>query len=181
LRVASSGFISSLGTPGIAIGGLSVGEAKSEMYQVLDVLADVLPADRPRYLMGVGTPEDLLHGIARGVDIFDCVLPTRLARHHAVFSPEGRLNLLNAGFARDEAPIDAACDCYTCRNFSRAYLRHLINAGELLAATLLSIHNLRALIRLVQDARLSIIEGTFEGRLGAWLERWHGNAARTEA
>jgi queuine tRNA-ribosyltransferase len=98
-----------------------------------------------------------------------------------VFSPEGRLNLLNAGFARDEAPIDAACDCYTCRNFSRAYLRHLINAGELLAATLLSIHNLRALIRLVQDARLSIIEGTFEGRLGAWLERWHGNAARTEA
>jgi queuine tRNA-ribosyltransferase len=180
-RAASARFISSLGTPGIAIGGLSVGESKSEMYQVLDVLAEVLPADRPRYLMGVGTPEDLLHGIARGVDIFDCVLPTRLARHHAVFSPEGRLNLMNAGFARDDSPIDVACDCYTCRNFSRAYLRHLINAGELLAGTLLSIHNLRALIRLVQDARESIIAGTFEGRLGAWLERWHGNAARTAA
>jgi queuine tRNA-ribosyltransferase len=181
LRAASAEFISTLGTPGIAIGGLSVGESKSEMYRVLDVLGDVLPADRPRYLMGVGTPEDLLHGIARGVDIFDCVLPTRLARHHAVFSPQGRLNLMNAGFARDESPIDADCDCYTCRHFSRAYLRHVISAGELLAGTLLSIHNLRALIRLVQEVRESIIEGTFEGRLGPWLERWHGNAARTPA
>jgi queuine tRNA-ribosyltransferase len=181
LRAASAQFISSLNTPGIAIGGLSVGESKAEMHQVLDVLADVLPADRPRYLMGVGTPEDLLNGIARGVDIFDCVLPTRLARHHAVFSPEGRLNLMNASFVRDESPIDSACDCYTCCNFSRAYLRHLINAGELLAGTLLSIHNLRALIRLVEDVRESIIQGTFEGRLGPWLERWHGNAARAAA
>ncbi len=178
LRTASAGYIASLETPGIAIGGLSVGESKADMHNVLDVLGEALPADRPRYLMGVGTPEDILHGIARGVDIFDCVLPTRLARHHAVFSSQGRLNLMNAGFARDESPIDLSCDCYACRNFSRAYLRHLINAGELLAGTLLSIHNLRSLIRLVQEVRESILDGTFEGRLGPWLERWHGNAAR---
>lgn len=181
LRVASAEYVASLGTPGIAIGGLSVGETKASMYEVLDALGDVLPTDRPRYLMGVGTPEDILHGIARGVDMFDCVLPTRLARHHAAFSPHGRLNLMNAGFARDESPIDSGCDCYTCLNFSRAYLRHLISAGELLAGTLLSIHNLRALIGLVHDIRESIIDGTFEGRLDTWLERWRGNATRATA
>ena len=112
--------------------------------------------------MGVGTPEDLINGVSRGVDIFDCVLPTRLARHHAAFAPEGRLNMMNATFARDTAPIDDACDCYTCRTFTRAYLRHLIVAKELLAGTLLSIHNLRALIRLVAEIRASILDGTFE-------------------
>lgn len=178
LRVRSAEFIAALATPGIAIGGLSVGETKGEMHKILDVVTAVLPHDRPRYLMGVGTPEDLLDGIARGVDIFDCVLPTRLARHHAAFSPEGRLNLMNAGFVHDERPIDAACDCYTCQNFSRAYLRHLINARELLAGTLLSIHNLRALVRLVTDARVAIIDGTLETRLPAWQERWRGNADR---
>ena len=177
-RVQSAEFISALDTPGIAIGGLSLGESKSEMYAVLDLLADALPEDRPRYLMGVGTPEDLLEGIARGVDMFDCVLPTRLARHHAAFSSEGRLNLMNAGFARDERPIDAACDCYACAGFSRAYLRHLINARELLAGTLLSIHNLRALTRLVAEARASLLDGTFEARLPEWLVRWQGNAER---
>jgi len=179
LRVRSAEFIASLGTPGIAIGGLSVGETKTEMHAALDVLETVLPADRPRYLMGVGTPEDLIDGIARGVDIFDCVLPTRLARHHAAFSSEGRLNLMNATFARDQDPIDAGCDCYTCCNFSRAYVRHLINAKELLAGTLLSIHNLRALIRLVTEAREAILDGTFESRLPAWLQRWQGNAVRS--
>ena len=128
--------------------------------------------------MGVGTPEDLIDGIGRGIDIFDCVLPTRLARHHAVFTAEGRLNLMNAGFARDERPIDAACDCYTCRTFSRAYLRHLIAARELLAGTLLSIHNLRALIRLVESIRSSILEGTFESRVPGWLAQWQGNMVR---
>jgi queuine tRNA-ribosyltransferase len=142
-------------------------------------MAAVLPENRPRYLMGVGTPEDLIEGVARGVDIFDCVLPTRLARHNAAFSSEGRLNLMNAGFSRDERPIDEACDCYSCRNFSRAYLRHLINAGELVAGTLLSIHNLRALIGLVNEIRGGIIAGTFERSLPAWLERWQGNALRT--
>lgn len=178
LRAASAEFITSLETPGIAIGGLSVGETKTEMYAMLDIVTSILPEDRPRYLMGVGTPEDLIEGIRRGVDIFDCVLPTRLARHHAVFSPEGRLNLMNAAFARDERPIDAGCDCYTCRNFSRAYLRHLIGAKELLAGTLLSIHNVRALIRLVEEIRAQIAAGTFEEQAPLLLKRWQNNASR---
>ena len=180
LRIESAHFIASLDTPGIAVGGLSVGETKEEMHSTLDIIEPYLPPAKPRYLMGVGTPEDLIQGIARGVDIFDCVLPTRLARHHAAFSPEGRLNLMNASFARDHRPIDEACDCYTCRTFTRAYLRHLITAKELLAGTLLSIHNLRALIRLVGDIRSSILESTFESRVPAWLDQWHGNAERSE-
>jgi len=178
LRCKSADFVASQGLPGIAIGGLSVGESKAEMQAMLEVVTARLPEDRPRYLMGVGTPEDLLDGIARGVDVFDCVLPTRLARHHSVFSPAGRLNLMNAVFARDERPIDASCDCYTCRSFSRAYLRHLVAARELLAGTLLSIHNLRALIRLVEEARAAILDGVFEDRLPLWLEQWQGNAVR---
>jgi queuine tRNA-ribosyltransferase len=180
LRRRSAEYISGLDTPGIAIGGLSVGETKPQMYAVLDALEPILPADRPRYLMGVGAPEDLLEGIARGVDIFDCVLPTRLARHNSAFSRTGRLNLMNASFARDERPVDSACDCYTCRHFSRAYLRHLIGAGELLAGALLSIHNLRSVIRLVEEVRASILDGTFEGRLPGWLSLWGGNAARLQ-
>ncbi|HEX8993447.1 MAG TPA: tRNA guanosine(34) transglycosylase Tgt [Anaerolineales bacterium] len=180
LRIESARFITSLDTPGIAIGGLSVGETKQEMYSMLDVMGPHLPPNKPRYLMGVGTPEDLIAGIARGVDIFDCVLPTRLARHHAAFSSEGRLNLMNASFAHDPRPIDPSCDCYTCQTFTRAYLRHLISAKELLAGTLLSIHNLRALIRLVSDIRSSILDGTFESRTSIWLEQWRGNAERGE-
>ena len=180
LRLASTRFIAALDTPGIAIGGLSVGETKEEMYSMLDLMEPHLPPNKPRYLMGVGTPEDLIAGIARGVDIFDCVLPTRLARHHAAFSPEGRLNLMNASFAHDPRPIDASCDCYTCQTFTRAYLRHLISAKELLAGTLLSIHNLRALIRLVSEIRASILDGTFEARSPLWLEQWRGNAERSK-
>jgi len=175
LRSASAKFISSLPFPGIAIGGLSVGETKAETYAMLDLVNGLLPEDKPRYLMGVGTPEDLIEGIRRGVDIFDCVLPTRLARHHAVFSPEGRLNLMNAAFARDKRPIDKTCTCYTCQTFTRAYLRHLIAAKELLAGTLLSIHNLSALIRLMNEIRAAIIDGTFESRVPEWLARWKGN------
>jgi queuine tRNA-ribosyltransferase len=128
--------------------------------------------------MGVGTPEDLINGIARGVDIFDCVLPTRLARHRSAFAPEGRLNMMNAAFARDTRPLDETCDCYTCRTFTRAYIRHLIMARELLAGTLLSIHNLRALIRLVAEIRSTIVDGTFEARVDGWLTQWGGNAVR---
>ncbi len=178
LRSASARFISSLDTPGIAIGGLSVGETKEEMHETLDIVTPLLPENKPRYLMGVGTPEDLIDGVARGIDIFDCVLPTRLARHHSAFSPEGRLNLMNAAFARDGRPVDETCDCYTCRTFTRAYIRHLIVAKELLAGTLLSIHNLRALIRLVTDIRSAILSGTFESRVEDWLAQWHGNAQR---
>jgi len=179
LRAESAKFIASLDMPGIAIGGLSVGETKEEMHAMLDVVTPLLPENKPRYLMGVGTPEDLINGIARGIDIFDCVLPTRLARHHSAFSPEGRLNLMNAAFARDGRPVDETCDCYTCRTFTRAYIRHLIVARELLAGTLLSIHNLRGLIRLVTDIRSAILNGTFESRMEGWLAQWHGNAQRT--
>jgi queuine tRNA-ribosyltransferase len=178
LRAESAQFIASLDTPGIAIGGLSVGETKQEMHDMLDIVTPLLPENKPRYLMGVGTPEDLINGIARGVDIFDCVLPTRLARHHSAFAPEGRLNMMNATFARDTRPLDETCDCYTCQTFTRAYIRHLIVAKELLAGTLLSIHNLRALIRLVAEIRSTIIDGTFESHVDGWLVQWGGNAER---
>jgi len=178
LRAESAKFIASLDTPGIAIGGLSVGETKEEMHAMLDVINPLLPENKPRYLMGIGTPEDLINGVLRGVDIFDCVLPTRLARHHSAFSPEGRLNLMNAAFARDQRPIDETCDCYTCQTFTRAYIRHLIVAKELLAGTLLSIHNLRALIRLMEQIRGYITKGTFEEHAPALLERWSNNAER---
>jgi queuine tRNA-ribosyltransferase len=178
LRTVSARFIAALDTPGVAIGGLSVGETKEQMHAVLDKVVPLLPEDKPRYLMGVGTPEDLIDGVARGIDIFDCVLPTRLARHHSAFSPEGRLNLMNAAFARDQRPIDEMCDCYTCRTFTRAYLRHLIAAKELLAGTLLSIHNLRALVRLMEQIRACIAEGSFESRIPALLDRWANNAKR---
>ncbi len=180
LRTESAQFIASLPFPGIAIGGLSVGETKDEMYSTLDLVNPLLPEKKPRYLMGVGTPEDLINGIARGVDIFDCVLPTRLARHNAAFSSEGRLNLMNAAFARDPRPIDETCKCYTCQTFTRAYLRHLIVAKEFLAGTLLSIHNLHALIQLVKNIRVSILNGTFESNVPGWLAQWKGNAERVK-
>jgi queuine tRNA-ribosyltransferase len=178
MRAESAKFIASLDTPGIAIGGLSVGETKEEMHTTLDVVTPLLPEGRPRYLMGVGTPEDLINGVLRGIDIFDCVLPTRLARHHSAFAPEGRLNMMNATFARDERPIDESCDCYACTTFTRAYIRHLIVAKELLAGTLLSIHNLRALIRLMESIRVYIADGSFESRAPELLERWGNNAKR---
>jgi queuine tRNA-ribosyltransferase len=162
LRLTSAEFISSLNFPGYAIGGLSVGETKEEMLSILDIMDQSLPQDKPRYLMGVGTPEDLVNGVRRGIDIFDCVLPTRLARHNAAMTNQTRLNLVNAVFAHDPAPIDEACSCYTCRHFSRAYLRHLILAKEMLAATLLSIHNLYTLIDLVTNIRNSILNGQFD-------------------
>jgi queuine tRNA-ribosyltransferase len=158
-----------------------VGETKDEMHAMLDVVTAQLPENKPRYLMGVGTPEDLINGVSRGIDIFDCVLPTRLARHHSAFAPEGRLNLMNAAFARDQRPIDETCDCYTCRTFTRAYIRHLIVARELLAGTLISIHNLRALIRLMEQIRIYVTDGSFESRAPELLRQWRGNAERQSA
>jgi queuine tRNA-ribosyltransferase len=178
LRTESAKFIASLPFPGIAIGGLSVGETKEEMNSTLRLVLQSVPDSKPRYLMGVGTPEDLIKGIALGVDIFDCVLPTRLARHNAVFSSGGRLNLMNTTFSRDPRPIDETCNCYTCQTFTRAYLRHLIVAKELLAGSLLSIHNLHALIQLVKDIRVSILNGTFDSKVPTWLVQWKGNAYR---
>jgi len=162
LRAESAREISAMGFPGHAIGGLSVGESKADMYRTIAEVNSILPADKPRYLMGVGTVEDLIEGVRRGVDIFDCVLPTRLARHNSAMSLRGRLNLMNAGYARDERPIDPDCACYTCRNFSRAYLRHLVNAKEMLAAALLSIHNLHTLVQLAEDMRAAILDKDFE-------------------
>ena len=176
LRVESADFFSSLPFPGIAIGGLSVGETKQEMYNVLDTIKSHLPVNKPRYLMGVGTPEDLINGIARGVDIFDCVLPTRLARHHSAFSKQGRMNMMNASFASDPNPIDDNCLCYTCQTFTRAYIRHLVVANEMLASTLLSIHNLHTLVHLVEEIREMIIGGIFEENIPMLLDRWKENA-----
>ncbi len=141
------------------------------MHQILEVVDPILPEDKPRYLMGVGTPEDLINGVMRGVDIFDCVLPTRLARHKAAFTSTGRMNVSKAAYARDERPIEEGCTCYTCQNFSRAYLRHLIVAKELLAGTLLSVHNLHTLLKLAQDMRQAIIQGCFESFGQSYLEK----------
>jgi queuine tRNA-ribosyltransferase len=172
LRVQSAQFIAGLDFPGNAIGGLSVGETKSEMHSMLEIMDQVLPEDKPRYLMGVGTPEDLVNGISRGVDIFDCVLPTRLARHNAAMTRFGdRLNLVNASFAKDQLPIDEECHCYTCRTFSRAYLRHLIIAKEMLSATLISIHNLHTLITLANDIRQAIIMDEFNDFSGNFFQQ----------
>ena len=163
LRQQSAEFVAGMDTPGIAIGGLSVGETKAEMHTILDVVDPILPQDKPRYLMGVGTVEDLVNGVARGIDIFDCVLPTRMGRNHAAMLRKGgRLNMKNAPFARDESPIDPDCGCYTCQNFTRAYVRHLISAREMLSATLLSIHNLFTLVNLAKEMRASIQAGSFE-------------------
>jgi queuine tRNA-ribosyltransferase len=159
LREKSAAFISSLDFPGIAIGGLSVGESKQEMLAILDLVDGILPEDRPRYLMGVGSPEDLVEAVSRGIDIFDCVLPTRMARNHAAITRRGRLNLRKAVFANSDRPIDSSCTCYTCSNFTRAYLRHLIITREMLAATLLTIHNLQTLIDLSTELRQAVIEG----------------------
>jgi queuine tRNA-ribosyltransferase len=162
LRQASAEFIASLGFPGHAIGGLSVGETKAETHAMLEVMDSLLPDDRPRYLMGVGAPEDLVNGVLCGVDIFDCVLPTRLARHNTAITRQGKLNLVNASYRQDENPIQPGCGCYTCQNFTRAYLRHLVVAKEMLAATLLTIHNLSTLLELMRDLRQSILEDRVE-------------------
>lgn len=178
LRERSAEYLSSLGFPGYAIGGLSVGETKTEMHAMLEIVNNILPADKPRYLMGVGSPEDLIHAIARGVDIFDCVLPTRLARHAAAITFRGRLNLINAIFARDPAPIDEQCTCYTCRHFSRAYLRHLFVAKEMLASTLLSIHNIHSLLELVRQARQAILEQRYADFADQFLASYQPRVAQ---
>jgi queuine tRNA-ribosyltransferase len=169
LRRQSAATISSMDFPGFAIGGLSVGESKSEMAEMIEVVNSILPANKPRYLMGVGAPVDLVNSIQRGVDIFDCVLPTRLARHQAAMTRLGRLNLLNASYSHDSRPIEDGCACYTCFHFSRAYLRHLVVAKEMLAATLLSIHNLFFLLELTRQARRAIQEGRYKQFADEWL------------
>jgi len=159
LREASARFLLELDLPGYAVGGLAVGESKAEMHAVLDWLHPILPAGKPRYLMGVGAPEDLVNGVLRGIDLFDCVLPTRIARNGAALVLGGRINLRNARYTTDPLPIDPACNCYACANFSRAYLRHLVQANEILASILLTTHNLHFLLHLMDNLRKAIRKG----------------------
>lgn len=166
--------------PGFGIGGLSVGEPKEHMWRTLELLDTLIPPDRPRYLMGVGYPDDLLEAIARGCDMFDCVAPTRNARHGTAWTAaEGQINLKGARFRLDRRPVDPGCDCHACRGYDRAYIRHLLVAGERLGHRLLSIHNLRFLVRLAERARLRIRRGTFSIWSRGWLDRYR--AARSRA
>ncbi len=171
LRQASARFVTDMDLKGYAIGGLAVGETKEEMYQTLDDTLPSLPGDRPRYLMGVGEPDDLVEGICRGVDIFDCVIPTRLARHGAAFTQAGRINLRNSKFKKDESAIDASLSNYASQ-FSRAYLRHLVVAKELLAYYLISLHNIDFLARHVESMRRAIIAGTLQEYAAQFLPRY---------
>ena len=163
--------------PGYAIGGLSVGEPKPAMMEMLDVVNDALPRDRPRYLMGVGFPEDLIEGVGRGVDLFDCVAPTRMGRNGTAFTEAGRVNIKRADFRADPRPLDPSCDCAACARFSRAYLRHLYVADEILGHRLLSLHNVHYLVRLMRRARAEIAAGRFD----AWSREWLARQAATRA
>jgi queuine tRNA-ribosyltransferase len=178
LRRRSLEQIAELEFDGNALGGLSVGEERGPMLDTVEWAAPLLPADRPRYFMGIGDPEGVLEVILRGVDMFDCVLPTRTARTGSALTWEGRLNMRNARFARDPRPLDENCPCPACRRFSRAYLRHLVNQQELLGLRLLSLHNLRFLLDVVAGARAAIERGELQAYVRGALER---SAAREEA
>lgn len=161
LRRKSAEFITALDFPGYSIGGLSVGEPKDLMREMLEITVPLLPEDKPHHLLGVGSPEDIFGGVAQGIDIFDCVLPTRIARNGAVFTRTGCLNIRNTQYADDPAPVEEGCGCYTCRHFSRAYLRHLITAKEILGLRLTTLHNLHFVLNLMQEIREAILTGTF--------------------
>lgn len=154
---------------GFGIGGYSVGESHEMMFETLGEVARALPADRPRYLMGVGNPTTLVRAVAEGVDMFDCVLPTRTARMGTAFSSTGRMNMRNARFTRDFTPLDPACSCYTCTNFTRAYIRHLVKQDEMLGGILLSLHNLHFLLDLMRRAREAVLSGSYEAFLRDWM------------
>jgi queuine tRNA-ribosyltransferase len=172
LRRESAQVLGQLPFDGFGVGGLSLGEPKSVTYRLLSVQTAILPRDRPRYLMGVGTPADLVEAIARGIDMFDCVLPTRIARNGSILTRGGRINLRNRRFIEDAGPPDDGCDCYTCQRFSRAYLRHLFMAGEILGHRLASIHNLRVLVRLVSEIRQEIGSGRLAEAMTSLRDQW---------
>lgn len=156
LREQSAREITEIGFPGYAIGGLSVGEPKPLMYEVLEYTTPLLPKDKPRYLMGVGSPDDLIEGVLRGIDMFDCVLPTRIARNGTALTSRGKVVARNAIYSEDFTPLDPECDCYTCRNYTKAYIRHLVKCNEILASRLLTYHNLHFLIKLMENVRDAI-------------------------
>ncbi len=174
LRLECAREMAKLDLPGFGIGGLSVGEPKEIMYDILEALNPVMPQDKPRYLMGVGSPDCLIEGVLRGVDMFDCVLATRVARNGTAFTRNGRLVIRNAQYAHDFGPLEEGCDCYACRNFNRAYLRHLFKAGEILALRLISWHNLRFLLKLMEDIRAAIEQDC----LGDFVEAFYATHGR---
>lgn len=161
LRIAHAKDIASLGLDGYAIGGLAVGEPKEDMYRIISAVEPYLPQDKPRYLMGVGTPGNILEGVSRGVDLFDCVMPTRNARHGHLFTKNGIININNAKYAKDTHPIDETCSCSTCRNHSRAYVRHLLKSGEMLGMRLAVIHNLHFYNHMMEEIREALENGSF--------------------
>jgi queuine tRNA-ribosyltransferase len=171
LRRESLAALESLALPGLAIGGLAVGEPESARLQVLDDLLPHMPANRPRYLMGVGKPEDIVAAVGRGVDMFDCVIPTRHARNGHLFTPDGFVNIRNAVWQEHVGPIDPECGCYTCRNYSGAYLRHLDRCNEILGSRLNTIHNLHFYLQLMRDIRQAIEAGRFEAFSRELLQR----------
>jgi queuine tRNA-ribosyltransferase len=164
---------------GFGIGGLSVGEAKPAMYEMLEIVDDALDSKKPRYLMGVGFPEDIVEGIRRGVDLFDCVAPTRMGRNGAVFTVDGRLNIKRAEFRNDPRPLDQTCDCAACSRFSRAYIRHLFVSDEILGLRLLSLHNVHFLISLARSAQQAVMNGTLDSWSDSWLARYHSRTVKT--
>lgn len=173
LRRRSTREITALGFPGYGIGGLSVGEPKEIMYTILEEIQPYLPENKPRYLMGVGSPDCLIEGVKRGMDMFDCVLPTRIARNGTVMTTYGRLVVRNAAYARDFRPLDPECDCYTCRHYSRAYIRHLLKAGEILGLRLTTIHNLYFLIKLMHRIRRAIADSRLEEMAAEFYARYN--------
>ena len=182
MRDESARAISAIPFHGYAVGGLAVGENKEDMYRFTGQVAEVLPEDKPRYLMGVGSPEDLVEGVARGIDMFDCALPTRVARNGSLFTPEGRVDITKARYAEQQGPLDETCDCYTCRDYSAAYLRHLFRAKELLGLRLASIHNLRFVLALMERIRASILEKRFDAFRRDFLDRYQpANEAARQA
>ncbi len=174
LRAESLERTAEIGFPGYAVGGLSVGESREEMLETLAATASLMPEDKPRYFMGIGDPVGILQVIALGVDMFDCVLPTRLARHGAALTPDGRLNLKNARFRRDFGPLDPECSCEACTGYSRAYLSHLVREDELLGHRLLTLHNVHFTVALCGRARVEISAGNFAGWSAAWISRYEG-------
>jgi queuine tRNA-ribosyltransferase len=180
LRREAVGAIQSMSDwVGFGIGGLSVGEAKPAMYEMLEIVDDALDSKKPRYLMGVGFPEDIVEGIRRGVDLFDCVAPTRMGRNGAVFTADGRLNIKRAEFRNDPRPLDQTCDCAACSRFSRAYIRHLFVSDEILGLRLLSLHNVHFLISLARSAQQAVMNGTLDSWSDSWLARYHSRTVKT--
>jgi queuine tRNA-ribosyltransferase len=174
LRLESAKGLVELDFPGYALGGLSVGEPKDLMYEMLECTIPVLPEEKPRYLMGVGSPDCLLEGVIRGVDMFDCVLPTRIARNGTVLTRRGKLVVRNAKYARDFKPLDPECDCYACRHYTRAYIRHLIKAGEVLGIRLTTIHNLHFVLNLMKELKLAIGQGNILEYRDSFLKKYLG-------